>query len=466
MRKNASASAHSRRGSWNARSLAVRILNRVFMQAAWAEELLEAYLGRAGFNPADNRLCRELTLGVIKMKGFLDWCLEAFCTQRKTPPPRLLNLLRLGAYQLLLLDKIPAHAAVHETVEAGKAFLPLPQLRMLNAVLRAIAQEGRPPLPDRTKDLAQYLAVRYSFPLYIVRRWLERFGEAATEKMMAAANDPPPLWARVNAVLTSPAQVRARLEAQGLPCLPGELPAALQLGLGAFAPADLPGFSGGEWYFQDPAGQMIGWLADPQPGQVCLDWCSAPGGKATHLAELMQGSGKVWAFDVQAAKLKKVADNARRLRLENVETIERVPTALRADRVLVDAPCSGLGTLRRHAEGRWRVQVQDHRRLAQTQLKILQQAARHVRPGGHLVYATCTTEPEENEGVARAFGRQHPDFYLQPGPGSRGIPDSSWWCPEGFFRTYPGFPEMDGMFAARWIKKRSPAVRSPAQAGG
>jgi 16S rRNA (cytosine967-C5)-methyltransferase len=193
----------------------------------------------------------------------------------------------------------------------------------------------------------------------------------------------------------------------------------------------------------------VGYVVDPQKGQTSLDVCSAPGGKATHLAELCANQGEVWATDHQSTKLKRVQENAQRLGLNIIKVIEKIPETFRADRVLVDAPCSGLGTLRRHAEIRYRVQEQDLGRLADQQLALLSQASQWVKPHGYLIYSTCSTEPEENEQVVRLFLQKHTNFVLRPGPGSLGFPKPEFWSQDGFFRTFPQWPEADGHFAAR-----------------
>jgi len=215
----------------------------------------------------------------------------------------------------------------------------------------------------------------------------------------------------------------------------------------------MAGFREGWLYFQDQSSQMVGYLADPPAGGLCLDLCSAPGGKTTHLAELMGDQGRVLAYDLNRAKLSRVRKNFERLGLRSITVIKEPPAELQADRVLVDAPCSGLGTLRRHAEARWRVGENDFPRLSRTQTALAEQAAAYVKPGGWLIYATCTTEPEENENIVRAFLAAHPDFKLHPGPGASGYPGPELWSADGCFRTFPLRRDGDGIFAARLIRQ-------------
>jgi 16S rRNA (cytosine967-C5)-methyltransferase len=443
----------------SARSIAWAILNQVEQKSAWAEELLPGQVAAASLSDLDRRLARELVFGAIKSRAYLDYALKPLFRTKAAPSEPLLNLLRLGAYQLLLLERIPAHAAVHESVELAKQKLPESQVKFVNAILREISRRGKPALPDPVQSRVKHDAVAFSFPEFLVQRWVDRFGPEAAEAMMAAANEAPPVVARVNLARSTREAVLKEIQEQGGQAEIGLVPSALCFPPHSGDPARLPGFAQGMLYFQDQASQMIGYLVDSGLRHICLDYCSAPGGKATHLAELGDGRNTVYAFDNHSGKLKTVEENAKRLGLENVRVVAKVPEDLKADRVLVDAPCSGLGTLRRHAEIRWRVQEADFKALAKNQGHILSQAAPFVKVGGHLIYSTCTTEPEENEDVIRDFIRHHSDFELVSGPGKSGFPKAEFWGPDGFFRTYPGHPELDSMFAARLIRKEQLSFR-------
>jgi len=434
-----------------ARSVAWQILNTLEIRQAWAEDVLRDALRENPLSPADARLVRELVFGTVKGRLFLDYMLQPFFKAGR-PARQVMNILRLGAYQLLLLSKVPPHAAVHATVEVAKAGLDARQAAFVNAVLRELGRRGAPALPPEGPDASERLSVLHSFPVWLVKRWVARYGREQAEALMHTANEAPPLLARVNALKGTRDEALAWLQDKKIEAEPEAAPQALRIN----APGDpgrMPGVTEGWFYFQDSASQLLGYLVDPKPGFVCLDLCAAPGGKATHLAEIMGDAGQVWALDRTAEKLKKIEENARRLGLGCLRTGMVCPAGLQADRVLVDAPCSGLGTLRRHAETRWRVLEPDLARLAKEQGDLLETAAGHVKPGGHLVYATCTTEPEENEDVVNTFLARHSEFSLQPGPGSSGWPRPEFWDADGFFRTLPGHPDMDGMFAARLSKR-------------
>ncbi len=435
----------------SARSLAWEALNEMDLHGVWAEDSVALLLKRSPLSEPDARLLRELVFGSVKARLFLDYTLNAFCASGAKPPRKVMNLLRLGAYQLLLLSKIPPHAAVHETVELAKSKLDVRQVSFINAILRRIGREGAPSLPSEKNALVAHLSVMHSFPEWLVDRWLKRFGRDAAGTLMHSANEAPPLVARVNALRGTRVEAVAWLKQKNVDVELLEAPWAIQFS-GAGNPGLIPGVEEGWLYFQDQASQWLCEIVDPQPGETCIDWCSAPGGKATHMAERMRNRGVIWAHDVSEKKLKKVADNARRLGVTCIKTAVKIPENVQADRVLVDAPCSGLGTLRRHAETRWRIHETDLARLANAQRGLLEAASQQVKPGGVLVYATCTTEPEENEGVVQLFLQKHTEFVLHPGPGSNGLPKTTYWGKDGCFRSFPLAGEQDGMFAARMLR--------------
>lgn len=438
------------------RRTAWEILNRVFKKQAWAEEELGKEFVRASFSGQDRNLCRELVMGVIKARRFLDYSLEPRLRSSRFPDAPVANALRLGAYQILCLDKIPAYAAVHATVEMSKSKLSTAHQKLLNAVLRELSRRPRRPLPDPVQAPLEHLGVKYSFPDWLVKRWAGRYGLARTESALGAANRAPALWARVNVLQTSLETARERLVKHGVRAeFVAGVPGGLAIPPGIGAPGELPGFSEGWFYYQDPSSQLVGAIVDPQPGETCLDLCSAPGGKATHLAERMRDRGTVLVFDIHPGKVKRVMENAGRLKLKSLRPLKNLSGPIQADRVLVDAPCSGLGTMRRHAEIRWRIRERELSGLAAVQLELLESAGKFVKPGGGLVYSTCSTEPEENEEVVKRFLRGHAEFSLLPGPGPGGHPAARFWGEDGFFRTYPEPVEWDGIFAARMVKGQS-----------
>jgi 16S rRNA (cytosine967-C5)-methyltransferase len=303
------------------------------------------------------------------------------------------------------------------------------------------------------------LAIQYSHPLWLVRRWVARYGAEATETLLQANNLPAPLTIRTNTLRTTRQALRAALEAEGVTLAETEhAPAGLNILATPQWLRTLQAYRDGWFVVQDQAAQLISLLLSPQPGDTVLDACAAPGGKTTHLAELMQDQGAVVALELDASRMAKIRENFRRLGLASIATVQGDATAYHEgiyDRVLIDAPCSGLGVLRRHPDGRWNKTEQTVDEHGSLQRRILQNCASLLKPGGTLVYATCTTEPAENDDVI--------DWFLD-GPGnSFTIDDPRPLLPQaaamlvdsrGFFRTVPNALAMDGFFGARMVKSR------------
>jgi 16S rRNA (cytosine967-C5)-methyltransferase len=392
-----------------ARWEALGVLVRVERDRAFADLALGAALERATLDPRDAALAGELVYGTLRWRRYLDWRLLPH-SARPLPAldPWVRALLRLTAYQVLMLDRIPAFAAVDEAVSLarhkGKGRGPADYV---NAVLRSLTRSpAPPPLPA---DPVEALGIRLSFPDWIAGRWIGRFGAEEAEALMAALNQRPPATIRTNLLRTSREDLVRRLRDQELAeARPTALvPEGLSVERGAVSRS--AAFAEGWCTMQDEASMLVARLLDPRPGETIADACAAPGTKATHLAELMRDQGRVIAMDPQGARLRLAARAAARLHLRSIE-LHPGPVAALAPRwrercagVLVDAPCSNLGVLRRNPEVKWRRTEADVARLAEAQRQILAAAASMVQPGGRLVYATCSLEPEENEGVVADF---------------------------------------------------------------
>jgi 16S rRNA (cytosine967-C5)-methyltransferase len=298
------------------------------------------------------------------------------------------------------------------------------------------------------------LGILHSYPDWIVEVWLEQLGLAETEQLCAWLNQPPAIDLRVNPLRSSIQTVEAAMQATGVSVsrVP-HLPQALRLNGSTGPIQNLPGFNEGWWTVQDSSAQLVSHLLNPQPGEVVIDACAAPGGKTTHIAELMQDKGTVWACDRAASRLRKLKENAARLQLQSIKIAVgdsrnlsknaefRISTA---DRLLLDVPCSGLGTLHRHADARWRQTPKSVQELSVLQKELLSQISAYVKPGGILVYATCTLHPLENEGVIQPFLKCHPNWRITPP-----LPDSlasAWATSEGFIKVWPHRHAMDGFF--------------------
>jgi len=378
------------------------VLNRVFSRSLDPTEVLSKALHDHPLPPLDRGLATELVYGACRQRYAIESLLPKYL---KLPINKmeqtLVNLLRLGVYQLLYLDQVPAHAAIYETVELGKQ-LDEGAGRFVNAILRSVLRDRdadgaalRPP-PER------------ALPGWLWHRWVRRLGEEQARAAAKAMVTIPPLHLRVNPLRTNRDTVLAALNEKGI--LVEASPIAPEgIILQERHPVEtLPGFREGWWYVQDIGAMMVSRVLDPQPGERVLDLCAAPGGKTTHIAELMEDRGYLVAVDRDAARIRKVKENCERLgitmvemRVANVAT-SQVNLAL-ADRVLADVPCSGFGVIRRQPDVLWRKDRAELARLPAEQLAILKQAASLVKKGGVLVYSTCTTEPEENEAVVTRF---------------------------------------------------------------
>jgi len=443
------------------RAMAMHILMQVARRAAFPDVLLDVYFKKSpGLEARDRAFATELVYGVLRWQGRLDWIIDRYARvapQRMALPVRV--LLRLAAYQLLFLDRVPPAAAVHEAVELAKASQPQHVVRFVNGVLRAIGRE-RDALKTATAEgtPAEQLAVRHSYPVWLVERWLRELGSDATEALCHAGNQVAPTTIRTNTLKTTPGALANALRESGFSVESGRLaPEALLLRAVRTDLSSLPEYARGEFQVQDEASQLVARLVDPQPGERVLDACAGMGIKTTHLAQLMGNRGEIVAVDSQGWKLTRLAENARRLQISCLHTVEGDLLALGTgerlaggfDRVLVDAPCTGLGVLRRNPDIKWKVGPKDCRRLHLLQTELLGRAAELIRPGGVLVYATCTLTPEENEGTVKAFLAEHDDFLLEDGRAI--LPPSSGDVIEqqGSLKTWPHRHGVDGFFAAR-----------------
>jgi 16S rRNA (cytosine967-C5)-methyltransferase len=432
-----------------ARTLAIDVLARVEATDAWLTPVLDARLSESPLKDVrDAALATELCYGATRRRLALDFALTGVSDRRlPTLEDRVLAALRVGAYQLFY-GRMPARAAVADTVEAIKDLGLGRAAGFVNAILRKLAALPHQPLPP-AEPQADYLSVKESHPRWLVERWLSGFGPQKAQEMLAADNQPPPLVLRANTTRTSRDALFALLNEAGLQPV-ATLASPVGVALTSKGKVEsLLGFTEGLWQVQDEAAQLVVHYAEvPEEARV-LDLCAAPGGKSCQLAE----RGPVVALDLHARKLEGVRAEAVRLGVEKRLTLrahdatQPLPRDLgHFDAVLLDAPCSGLGTLRRNPELRYRRMEADIPRLAELQRLLLERAQEAVPRGGLLVYAVCSTEPEEGPRQLQDFLKAWPDFALAP-PEGRAAQD----CPleNGCLRTLPGPEGRDGFFAAR-----------------
>jgi 16S rRNA (cytosine967-C5)-methyltransferase len=431
----------------NARALAIQILGRVRSTDAYLNLVLDAQLAEHDLKDSrDAALVTELCYGATRRQLALDYAIAQFADRRlEKLEDRVLAALRIGAYQMFYL-RIPRRAAVSETIEALKQLRLSRSAGFVNAVLRRLAELDAIPLPVGA-DPAVELSIRESHPLWLVQRWVRQFGTDRTRAMLAANNQPPPLAVRTNLSKISRSDLLGRFEQAHLTARPTAHSRQGILLQGEGKPDQLPGYAQGLWQVQDEAAQLVIQFADFPKGSKILDACAAPGGKACHLAERCL----VVATDNRKSKLQKLEAEAKRLGVSaQIQThVHDATSPFPATwgpcaGVLVDAPCSGLGTLRRHPELRYRVEEDDIRRLSKLQQKILENSQAQVAPAGLLVYSVCSTDPEEGQDVVEIFLRSHPEFTVEVSSRADQVPQF-----QGFLRTLPGPEGMDGFFAAR-----------------
>lgn len=388
-----------------AREGAFEVLEKID-QGAYANLALDQFLEGPGqeLSRLDKSFLTEMVQGTVKYRLYLDWIIDSLLKNpgRLKPGPR--NVLRLGLYQLCFLDRVPARAACFETVKLAKRKFHEGVGSLVNGVLRNwLRDSGQVVWPDEEKDPARYLSVRYSHPLWLTERWLERYGLEGARTFCEYNNGSPELWLRTNTLRVGREALMERLREQGCQVAAGRYaPEAVELVSGPPI-RQLDTFAEGLVTVQDQSSMLVAHALRPEPGQRVLDVCAAPGGKTTHIAQLMKDQGQVLAWDVHPHRVALIAENARRLGVGCVSPQPHDAAARPSpeemavfDRVLVDAPCSGLGVLRRRADARWRRRPEEIQEITKLQRQILSGALERLAPGGRLIYSTCTVEPEEN----------------------------------------------------------------------
>lgn len=396
-----------------AREAAAAVVGKVLDAGAYTNIAVNSFLKNHELSDLERRFFTELVYGTVKASGVIDVYLGR-CASRPLEKinREILNLLRVSLYQLLYLPRIPHAAVCNEAVNIARSLSHEGSAKFVNGVLRGFLRKfdknGRSSI-CQDGGIEDRLAWRYYHPTWMVKRWLDLWGEDATEKLLVFNNSPAPVCLRVNTLKTTREKLLAKLAAAGAEAhvskwaqdgiLCARLPALATL----FAEGSC------DFYVQDENSMLVGMVADVAPGMAVLDLCSAPGGKSTHLAQLMGNKGTITACDIYPHKLALIKDNAKRLGIEIIDAVLNDATVLEKrwqgafDRVLVDAPCSGLGVLRRRAEARWRKKESDLAYFPEVQLKALENAAKYVKATGRIIYSTCTIEQAENSFLIDTF---------------------------------------------------------------
>lgn len=440
----------------NPRQIAFLALREVHRRGAFADVALDRTFRNSELTDLDRRLVTELVYGSVRRMRAIDFIIDKLATKKSSQqPPELRTILHLGLYQLQYLNNIPPSAAVNTTVQLAKenGFSGLSSFvnGLLRQYTRLTDQELNPLTVTNYKSTVERLGILHSFPDWIVEMWIEQLGETETEQLCQWFNQSPTIDLRINPLKSTIAEIETAFKSQNISVsrIP-HLPQALRLNGSSGAIQNLPGYREGWWTIQDSSAQLVTHLLDPQPGETIIDVCAAPGGKTTHIAELIQDIGTIYACDKTANRLKRLTENADRLQMRSIEIhtgdSRQFPEFINlADRVLLDAPCSGLGTLHRRADARWHHTPENIQAQSQLQSELLANAANFVKSGGVLVYATCTIHPLENETVIQSFLANNPHWQIEPPTIDLPVQPS----PEGWVKVWPHRHQMDGFFMVR-----------------
>jgi 16S rRNA (cytosine967-C5)-methyltransferase len=446
----------------SARAISLDILNRIEETDRHPDDLLNDSFKRYRYlTPLDRAFLTELIYGALRWREKLDWVVRHFSkVPFKKIELEILNILRLGLYQIFFLTRTPASAAVNESVELAKKIRKRGGGGFVNAILRSTLREkDEIPYPDLKKDPALYISVVQSHPLWLVRRWIEELGPDETMKVCVANNQISALTLRTNTLKIHRENLIEKLREKKLnpsPCSFSEEGILLK---------DPPPISGlpylkeGLYIIQNEASQLVTFLLGPEAGERILDACAAPGGKTSHMAQNMRNEGEIYSLDLNREKLNRLEESCRRLGIKIVKAAKgdaalplSIPRGLEFDRVLADVPCSGFGTLRRNPDLKWQRREEDVRRLSELQFSILSNLSGYLKEGGILVYSTCTVFHEENEDVVEKFLNEHPGFRLDRI--IEILPEKYHsFIKNGYFKTFPPRDEMDGFFVARLRKE-------------
>ncbi len=447
------------------RAAALIVLDRVERSKATLDAVLDDAAPKlTALSRRDRALFNQLVYGVIRRRLRLDAVVAAYADRsiEKISLP-ILNILRIGLFQILFMDRIPASAAVNTAVNLVRTRRASKAAGFVNALLRnALRAPHRFCIPDALESPVDHIAVAHAFPHWLASRWIDRMGIAETNRLCAAINTTPPITLRCNRLKNNLAELMKALSNQAETIeIVDTVPGGVNLIRPRVPIPEMAAFVDGRFAVQDGAAQLVSLLLGPRPGETVLDACAGLGGKATHLAQLMGNQGTIVAMDNVDSKLARLENEAQRLGVSIIRTrradLNRslpLKTQPRFDRILLDAPCSGLGVLRRNPDTKWSSRQADIARLANQQAHFLDHLAPLVKKNGVLVFAVCSMEPEENEGVIKTFLKNHVNFAIT---GAHSVEEKTvlpFLGEDGFFRTAPHIDHLDGFFAARLQRTR------------
>jgi len=464
--KQDSRNSTSKPANKSARQIAFEAL-RSIARGAFADVVIDRKLNGSTLSAQDKGLVTELVYGTVRRQRTLDALIDQFGKRKASQQQAdLLQILRLGFYQLRYLTHVPNHAVVDTTVRLAKDQRLGKLSGVVNGMLRAYIRQSAPASEELTardplqlpEDTTAKLGILHSYPDWIVRVWLSMLPKEEVVALCEHFNQAPSLDLRIDLQRHSVEAAQQIFGDAGIEVVPIEgVPSALRLTTHKGAVTQLPGYTEGWWTVQDSSAQLVSYLLDPQPGEMVIDACGAPGGKSLHVASLMGNAGTVWSCDRTPSRTKKIQKNIDRLTAAGSPTIVRPllcdsrnqPTfASKADRVLLDVPCSGLGTLNRHADARWRQNPDSVAGLVTLQRELLSHVETWVKPGGVMVYSTCTLHPDENEAQINWFLKNHTGWHIEQPELDTDIKPAS----EGWIKVWPHQHNMDGFFMVKLVK--------------
>ncbi|UZD75674.1 16S rRNA (cytosine(967)-C(5))-methyltransferase RsmB [Bacillus siamensis] len=442
----------------NVRELALEALEKLEQNQAYSNLLLTSVIKTNTLSDQDRGLLTELVYGTLQNKIALDYILKPFIRKPNKVKPWVIQLLRLSAYQMEYLEKIPDRAAIHEAVEIAKKRGHKGIASFVNGILRSLQREGAPSFAE-IEDPILRLSTETSHPEWLVKEWVEAYGFEAAEKICRIHLVPPKQTLRVNHIKADRETMLDKMENAGLEAEAGDLsPDAIKLLKGSIANTEF--FQNGQVSIQDESSMLVARALDPKPGETVLDACAAPGGKSAHIAELMENEGSLTSLDLHRHKVKLIKEGAERLGLTIIDAqtmdARKAGDAFGAeqfDRVLVDAPCSGFGVIRRKPDMKYTKTPDDSRRLSEIQLGILREIAPLVKKGGTLVYSTCTMDRTENDEVMHAFIQEHPEFEPDLSLEKRLPEKARPFVQDGSLQILPHYFGTDGFFISSMRKK-------------
>ncbi len=442
-----------------ARDMALKILMEINVEGAYSNISLKNNL-KGNMGKLDENFVREIVYGVLENKLYLDYIIGNFSkTKLSKIEPIILEILRIGVYQIRFLDKIPDRAAVNESVKLAKKHSNPGSVKFVNGILRNICRKKESLIDIDEKNKTDYLSIKYSHPKWLVKRWIREFGDDFTERLCIENNKRPKLNIRANSYKITRDDLKSRLEANGIILSETQYSSDGLILDKPYRITNTEEYKDGLFTIQDESSMLVAQIMNPKQGSFVLDLCSAPGGKTTHISEKMSNNGRILARDIYDHKLKLVEENSQRLGSTIIETEVFDASILdeklieSADYVLIDAPCTGLGMIRRRPEIKWNRMESDIENISIIQSKILENGSKYLKPGGVLVYSTCTIEKDENLNIITDFLERNESYnfcgFDELLNSDKGMKTAKY----GYIEIYPHVHNMDGFFIAKLMKK-------------